>query len=68
MGWTKDVPKRPGYYWWRAERSSGPCIFRVDQSHIDRNDLIKLGRAILYLDEMPGEWSSHPLTPPEEAT
>lgn len=60
--WTRQKPAKPGWYWWRAESSATPCVFRVDQDHIQRENLITLGRAILYLDEMPGEWQG-PIEP-----
>lgn len=65
MTWTTVKPTVTGFWWYRKR----PLISQ-DVAHVQEH------KGILYVDwgsyyeelveEMTGEWSSHPLTPPSE--
>ena len=59
--WTRDVPKEPGWYWWRP-KSASAIPQQVYRSH--DGDLRVAGFPVGELSG--GEWSTTPLQPPAE--
>ena len=57
--WTRDVPKEPGWYWWRP-KSASAIPQQVYRSH--DGDLRVAGFPVGELSG--GEWSTTPLQPP----
>lgn len=63
--WIKDGPTSTGHYWYRFVSWGAKRVKIVDVER-DKNGLYV--SAYGYLDLMEGEWSSHPLDPPQERT
>jgi hypothetical protein len=58
MRWTQEIPKVPGWYWWRHKNWLGPAIVtEITERHLNPKHPSPLG----------GEWSDTPLTPPADA-
>lgn len=63
MGWTREKPTVPGWYWLKyggdvrvcKVHAVTPCLLRVETSSGWFSDV----------DLIDGEWSTHPLEPPK---
>ena len=68
MVWSTDKPKDPGWYWWRYELGRKPTVLYISDAHIENMDVFTEGTLVMFLSELPGEWSDKPLEPPGERT
>lgn len=63
MKWTKKIPCKPGYYWWK-DRKNGPFIHLFDWLDEDKKEVTCLS---VEDDFDPNDWGglfAGPLTPP----
>ena len=69
MSWTKDIPKEPGFYWWRRDSEDDePTVIKVEE---DLDTVYMIGTEIPYAlkdgeysHAMEGEFWPVKLTPP----
>jgi hypothetical protein len=71
MTWTTNKPTVPGWYWWRFSKDRKATVLNISQSHIQKSEVFtmethNIGTVALFIDELPGEWSSQAIAPPRE--
>lgn len=66
MTWTDKKPTVPGWYWWRFNPIRRAHVMEISRQHVANDDVFTVGTAVLFLDEVPGEWSG-PIPLPTDA-
>lgn len=63
LQWTKEPPKKPGWYWWREKKGNRPRIVDVGQGA--GMDLAFTPKGLCKVNELDGEWAG-PVRAPVE--
>jgi hypothetical protein len=63
MAWTNEIPKRCGWYWWRADESSVPVIGEIRVRNYGRGVLM-FWRDGTFVNPHPGQWWDVPIKMP----
>jgi hypothetical protein len=65
VNWSREIPNRPGYYWFRGQFGAEPCEISIEPGPTEITLIMFISDESVHLatDQM-GEWCG-PLMPPE---
>lgn len=52
---TKELPDKPGYYWWTNFGENTPCILRVEKDYTSGRFYAQNGEYDFYIDPPPSQ-------------